>query len=334
VRSQTFTDRLSKAAGSGVIVWLVVVILLAIALTFSSGFATPNNLNSVSRQGALLALVALGQFLVVLLGHVDLAIAANAKLAALFAAIVMNGSDSGLLPGVLVAIAVGLVVGAVNAFLVVGLKVESFIATLGTGTILQGIALFIAPTPVGKSAPALDAFYEARVGGGPYVIVIVIVAFWVLAWFVLTKTVLGRHIFATGGNSDVAALSGVSVKPIHTSVFLASGLLGGLAGVFLIATSGFGDPSAATGLEFTALAVVVIGGASLDGGRGRLIGLLGGVVLFAILGNIFNLLRIEVWYQQLLRGLIILIAAALFANGVRRVRRAKKSRAAPLTSEP
>lgn len=332
MRTSSWSDRLARVAGNGGVVWLVVGILLVIALLYAKNFATPGNLNNVSRQGAILAIVGLAQFLVVLLGHVDLSIAANAKLTAILAALVMDGSDANLPTGILVAVLVGIAVGALNTLVVVVLKVESFIATLGTAAIVQGVALYIAPTPVGKSAPALTAFYGAQTVGGIYVIVVGVAVIWIAAWFLLTKTVWGRHVFAAGGNPEVAALSGVRVPLVQAGGFLISGLLGGLAGLLFLAGAGVGDPAAANGLEFTALAVVVIGGASLEGGRGRLIGLLGGVLLFALLGNVFNLLRIEVWYQQLFRGLIILIAAALFVRGVGRVRRFRRRPLAPVPS--
>jgi ribose transport system permease protein len=330
----TWNDRWARAAGNGGVVWLVVAVMVVIAVLYAKNFATLGNVNNVSRQGAILAIVGLAQFLVVLLGHVDLAIAANAKLAAILAALVMNGSDGNLLPGIAAALGVGLAVGVLNTVVVVLLKVESFIATLGTAAIVQGTALFVAPTPVGMSAPALTAFYGAQTLGGVYVIVIAVVLVWVAAWFLLTKTVWGRHVFGTGGNREVAAMSGINVNLIQASGFLVSGLLGGVAGLLFLAGAGVGDPNAANGLEFTALAVVVLGGASLAGGRGRLLGLLGGVVLFALLGNVFNLLRIEVWYQQLFRGLIILVAAALFVQGVSRVRRIRHRPGPPASASP
>jgi ribose transport system permease protein len=321
IRTSTLSDRLARAASSGAVVWLVVAVLAVVALSFADGFGTPNNLNNVARQGAALALVALAQFLVVLIGHVDLSIAANAKLAAIVAAVVMDGSDAGLFAGIAVALLTGLVVGAVNTVLVVYLGVESFIATLATGTVLQGVVLFIAPTPTGKASPGLTGFYNATAVGGVYLIVLLVALLWLAAWFLLRKTVWGVRVYAVGGDPVVAAVSGVRVRPVQASSFLASGILGGVAGLVFLGSAGVGDPNAASGLEFTALAIVVIGGASLAGGKGRLIGLLGGVVLFALLGNVFNLLRVEVWYQQLLRGLIILFAAALFVKKVAKPRR-------------
>ncbi|MBO3084737.1 ABC transporter permease [Cellulomonas fengjieae] len=320
--------KVARAAESGAVVWLIVLVLALFASIQSSGFGTFANLSNVSRQGSLLAIVALGVFVVVLLGHYDVSIAANAKVSSICAALTMNGLDANLAVGVAVGLGVGLLIGVVNAILVVRLKVESFIATLGTGTILTGLAVFVAPTPVGKAAPSLSAFYQQRVGG-LYVVVLVIALLWIATWFVLRRTVPGRHVFAVGADSHVAEMSGIAVTKIQVSGFLASGLLGGLAGLFVLASAGLGDANAAAGLEFTALATVVIGGASLDGGRGKLLGLLGGVVLFALIGNIFNMLRIDVWYQELLRGLVILVAAAMFAGGARTIVRRRPRAARP-----
>jgi len=307
----------SAAASSGAAVWAVVVILFVLGLVFANGFGTIDNLNNISRQGVALAILALAQFLVVLTGEVDLSIAANARLTAIVMAIMMDGSNDNLPLALVAALGIGLGIGALNALLVVVLRIESFIATLGVSAIVAGLALFIAPTPRGRSAPALQEFYSAQIAGGIFVVVVVAAVIWVLSWFMLRRTVWGRHVYATGGNPHAAGLSGVSTARTRTSTYLIGGVLSAFAGLIILAGTGVGDNSAASGLEFTALAIAVIGGASLAGGRGKLLGLLGGVVLFAMIGNVFNLLRIEVWYQQLVRGAIILIAAAVFVERVR-----------------
>ncbi|HWK21274.1 MAG TPA: ABC transporter permease [Microbacteriaceae bacterium] len=313
----TWSKWFSAATSSGAAVWAVVIILFVLGLAFANGFGTPENLNNISRQGVALAILALAQFLVVLTGEVDLSIAANARLSAIVMAIMMDGSNDNLPLALLTALGIGIGIGALNALLVVVLRIESFIATLGVSAIVAGLALFIAPTPRGRSAPALQEFYSAQIAGGVFVVVVVVAALWVLSWFMLRRTVWGRHVYATGGNPHAAGLSGISTAWTRTSTYLISGVLSAFAGVVILAGTGVGDNSAASGLEFTALAIAVIGGASLAGGRGKLLGLLGGVVLFAMIGNVFNLLRIEVWYQQLVRGAIILIAAAVFVDRVR-----------------
>lgn len=303
---------ISSALSSGAVVWLVVVALVAVAMVGSDGFATGANLSNLGRQSAVLLLVALAQFLVVLIGGVDLSLGANVRLTAIAAAVVMNGTDVGLVPGIIAALAVGAAIGLFNGAGVALLRLEPFIATLGTQALLFGAALYVASTPRGRTSPALDAFYNATVLGGLYVATALALSIWVVAWFALNWTRWGRHVYAVGGAGDVATVSGVATTRIRITVYTIAGVLGGAAGLLTVAGSGVGDPNAAAGLEFTALAIVVIGGASLAGGRGTLFGTLGGVALFAVLGNVFNLLRVDVWYQQGIRGLVILIAAALY----------------------
>jgi ribose transport system permease protein len=301
---------------SGVVVWSVVAVVLAFAVLQSSQFRTIANLENLSRQVVVLAIVALAQFVVVLAGGVDLSLATNARLSSIVGAIVMAGSDGQLLLGCLAALGTGLGIGAVNALIVVRFRVEPFITTLGTGALVGGLALYIASGPTGRAAPALTSLYGSKIGPF-YYLVILAAAIWCLAWVLLGRSSWGRHLYAVGGDPGVARLSGLRVSRTTTSAYLIAGSLGGFAGILLLAGSGVGDPSAGTNLEFESLAAVVIGGASLAGGRGRAIGVLGGVVMFGVLGNVFNLLRVDVWYQQLIRGVIILVAASLFVGGAK-----------------
>lgn len=303
--------RLRRFVESGGTVWVIVLGLFLFAAISSPDFRQLDNLSNISRQGAVLALVALAQFLVVLTAGIDLSIGAVAKLTAIMSAITMAGSNMRLIPGVLVAVGIGAAVGAVNGFGVTRLRVPAFVMTLGMLAVVQGIALFVAPTPRGRSAPFLGALFGWSVG--PFFgVVLVVAAVWAVAWFALYRRRWGRHLYAFGGNPEVARLSGVRNGRIQFSAYLLSGMLTGLAGLLLTARSGVGDPNAGLGLEFESLAAVVVGGASLFGGRGKLVGVLGGVVLLAMLGNIFNLVGIEVWYQQLFKGVVILAAAAVY----------------------
>lgn len=313
---------------SGAVVWVLVIIMFGWALFQSEDFRTAANLSNVSRQLVILGLVAAAQFIVVIAGGVDLSLAANARLSAIVTAIVVDGSDDRLLLGVLAGLATGLVIGLVNGFIVTRLRVEPFIATLGTGALLTGLALVFASTPVGRSSPALNAFYGLSVGG-VYVIVMCLVLIWVVISVAMNRSRWGRHLYAAGGDPASAALAGINVGRVTASAYVWAGVLGGLAGVVILASAGVGDAASVQGLEFDSLAVVVIGGASLAGGRGRLIGVIGGVVLFTLIGNVFNLLKVDVWYQQLARGLIILIAAAALVDRYDKRKKAKQSRNPP-----
>ena len=313
---------------SGAVVWAVVLVVFAYAFLKSDDFRSVDNLANLARQFSVLALVALAQMLVVLAGGVDLSIAANVRLGAIVAAIVIAGENANLVWGILAAVGVGLGVGAFNALVAARFRVEPFITTLGTGALVGGLSLYIASTPKGRSAPALTDFYDFRIGP-VYAVVILTAVIWLLAGYALTRMAWGRHVYAVGGDPAVARLSGIKVGHVQAGTYLAAGALGGVAALLTLASAGVGDPASATGLEFDSLAVVVIGGASLAGGRGRLVGVLGGVILFSILGNVFNLLQIDIWYQQLTRGLIILLAASLVVDRVRR-----RPTSPPRTAQP
>lgn len=306
-------NRFADIAASGGAAWAVVVVIGAYAVITSDDFRTTANLTNLSRQMVVLGLASLAQFVVVLARGVDLSVGASVRLASIVAAIVMDGSDGRFVLGVLAGIGVSVVIGAVNGLTVATLNVAPFIATLGTGAVVSGLALYIARTPTGRSSPWWEDLYGRTVGPIP-VLVLLAGALGAVLWVLLAHTRWGRHLYAVGGDPHVARLSGLRVEVITVSAYMLAGVLAGVAGVVLIGGTGVGDSSAAAALEFETLAVVVIGGASLAGGRGRLVGVLGGVVLFSMLGNVFNLLKVEVWYQQLVRGAVILVAAALYVQ--------------------
>lgn len=304
---------LRKTIEAGGPVWLLVVVLFAVAAFASEDFRRPANLANLSLQSVTLALVALGQFLVVLTAGIDLSIGSTVRLASILAAITMGGSNLRLAPAVLVALGVGAAAGGLNGFSITKLRVPPFVTTLGTLAILQGVALFIAPQPKGRTGALLTRAYYFNVWRIPLAVIIVALV-WLLVWFLLNRTRWGRHVYAIGGNAEVARLSGINTERVRFTIYVAAGLLAGLGGLFTVARAGVGDPNAGSGLEFESLAAVVIGGVSLFGGRGRMLGVLGGVVLLGMISNIFNLVGIEVWYQQLLKGAIILVAGAAYVN--------------------
>jgi ribose transport system permease protein len=276
---------------------------------------TTGNFGNVSSQGVVLSLVALGQFLVVLTGGVDLSLGMVVKISSLTTAITIGGYNERTVPAALLAVVLGLAIGAGNGIIVNRFRVPAFIATLGTLAVVQGIALSIASTPQGETSPLLSDVWSAQIG--PLYLPVVLTAIvWLVVAFALHRTVWGRHLYATGGDPNVARVSGVRTSLVSFSVFVIAGGLSALAGIWTAARAGIGDPNAGFGLEFESLAAVVIGGASLAGGRGRVLGVLGGVVLLSLIGNVFNLLGVEVWYQQLIKGAIILVGAAAYAKRV------------------
>ena len=313
-RARTGSDLLRRweaFLASGGAVWILVLAIVVLAAIVSEDFRTVRNLANVSRQGVVLGLVALGQFVAVLTGGVDLSVGMIVRLTAIAAAVGVGGLDDRTLPAVLIALMLGMLVGLSNGLVITWLRVPPFIATFGALAILQGLLLLVASTPQGRTGPILYDLWAAQAGPLHWVVLFAI-GLYLAVHLALTRTVWGRHVYAVGGDERIAAHSGVNVRRVKRSAYILSGLLAAIAGVITAARAGVGDPNAGFGLEFESLAAVVIGGASLAGGRGRVIGVLGGVVLFTVMGNVFNLVGIDVWYQQLLQGTLILIGAAAY----------------------
>ena len=312
--ARTARPRLDGFAASGGVVWVLVGGLVVAASLASSDFRTIANLSNISQQAVVLSLVSLAQFFVVLTGGVDLSLGMVVKLSALATAITIGGFNDRTLLGVLVALAVGVAVGVVNGVVVTWLRVPAFMATFGTLAIVQGVSLLVTSTPTGQTSEVLSDAYAWQVGP-VHGVVLMAAAVWLVAWACLHRTVWGRHVYAIGGDPQVAAVSGVRTTWVRCSAYVVAAVLATVGGILTAARAGVGDPNAGTGLEFESLAAVVIGGASLAGGRGRLAGVLGGVLLLATISNVFNLVGVDVWYQQLIKGLIILFGAAAYLGG-------------------
>ena len=310
-RHAPLTERLGRSLASGGAVWVVVIALVAVAALVSEDFRTERNLANVSRQAVVLSLVALGQFIVVLTAGVDLSLGMVVRLTTIATAIAIAGFDERTVPAVGLALLLGALVGLVNGTIVTRLRVPPFIATFGTLAVIQGLMLLVASTPQGRTGGTLGDLWAWQ-AGPMYGVVLLTAAIWVAVHVALTRTVWGRHVYAIGGDERIARQSGVRVSLIRTSAYVVAAGLAAIAGILTAARSGVGDPNAGFGLEFESLAAVVIGGASLAGGRGRTIGVLGGVLLFTVIGNVFNIVGIDVWYQQLLKGALILVGAAAY----------------------
>jgi ribose transport system permease protein len=296
---------------SGGVVWLLVAGLALISALVSEDFRRLTNLSNVSQQAVVLSLVSLGQFAVVLTGGVDLSLGMVVKITSISTAITIGGFDERTFLGIAIALLLGLIAGVANGTLVTWFRIPAFIATFGTLAVIQGISLLIASTPKGEISSTLSAFWAWQIGD-LYGVVLITAVLWLAMGGVLRSTVWGRHVYAVGGDPRIATVSGVRTAWVRLSVYVVASLLAALAGILTASRAGIGDPNAGFGLEFESLAAVVIGGASLAGGRGRIIGVLGGVVLLSLIENAFNLVGIDVWYQQLLKGSIILLGAAAY----------------------
>lgn len=288
--------------------------LIALGATIallSEHFLTPLNLTNVLVQAAVISVVAMGMTFVILAGGFDLSVGSVVAMAGCVAAAVMM--QAGIAAGVAAGIATGAFVGAVNGYVVTVLRVNPFIATLGTMVLVRGAVFLFSDSqqiPIEGSLPQgfLDFGIERFLG--IHWLVWLPAALAVALTWILEKTPYGRAVYATGGNREAAYLSGIPVGRIVASTYVWSGAMAGVAGVMLCSRLQSGQPTSGEFYELTAIAAVVLGGAALHGGEGKLYKTLIGVFIMVVLGNGLNLLNVDSHWQRVAIGLVIIAAAA------------------------
>jgi ribose transport system permease protein len=289
--------------------FIAVFILFSILLA-DSGFSNPNNLLNIFRQTATISIMAVAMTYVIAAAEIDLSIGSVAGLAAVVTAMTINGY--GLIPGILAGLAVGALSGAISGGLVAWLKVPSFLVTLGMLGLVVGVARWItASAPV----PIADQTYITIFGGGdlgpiPGLLVWVVVAVTIGA-IVMNKTKFGRHVRATGGNLVAAGYTGVKTAKVKFMVLLLSGVTASFAGMLYAGRLQSGRFQWGTGDELSVIAAVILGGTSLFGGRGQVVGSLFGALFIGLINNGLILAGLDVSQQQVVRGAIIILAVAL-----------------------
>jgi ribose transport system permease protein len=309
---------LADLTRTGAAVWIVVLVaVVALSAADAEGFWAPANIANVLTATVVLGLAALGQHLVVLSGGIDLAVGSTATLSALLTAILLDGYPIRTVPVVLGMLLLGGVIGVFHGVLVARVGLPPFIVTLATLYLIQGAAFVISTTPTGQVTSALSSIALQRIGPVPYSFAVLVVALAAVA-FVLGRTAFGRQLYAVGGDLPAARSNGVPVARVLVTAYVLAGVLAALAGILLAARATIGSPTAGQGLELSAITVVVLGGTSLLGGRGSLVGTMGGVLLLSLVSSSVTLLQLPATLTELIRGVVILAAAALFVAKVRR----------------
>ncbi|CAB3792318.1 ABC transporter permease [Pararobbsia alpina] len=295
---------------------VAVLILLCIVLTFSNQyFLTWGNIADILRQTSINGILAVGMTYVVLTSGIDLSVGSTLALAGMVSASVITGAHPhGVALGLLSGLVVGGLVGAVNGVLVARFAVPSFVATLGMLSVARGLTfIYSGGMPI---ADLPDDFLSTGTGtlAGIPVPVIIFALVVLLFWFILRYTTYGRYVYAVGGNVKSAKTSGISTGKIIFSVYVIGGILAGLAGIILAARTTSALPQAGLSYELDAIAAVVIGGTSLSGGSGSLGGTVVGALLIGVINNGLNLLGVSSYYQQVVKGVIIVGAVLLDAS--------------------
>lgn len=302
---------------SPVVEWLkgqyalyILIALLIIASISTPAFLTATNLTNLLLQMSIIGVVVMAQLIVVLTGGIDISVGSALGLSAVLAAGLFGGNSVFL--ALIVALLVGGVIGLVNGWLVAYRGLEPFIVTLGMLALARGLVY-----AYGEGIPvqpgAADSF--ANLGQSTLLGIPVLAIFWILAVlliaFLLTRTVWGRRVYAVGSNIEAARSSGIPVKATLLSVYVIAGLLVGLGGWMFIARFASGTALAGNLMELEAIAAVVIGGARLSGGYGKVFGAVVGTIIFQVIANLLSLLNVSTFLQDAFRGALILVAVTL-----------------------
>jgi len=262
-------------------------------------------------------MLTLGQLVVIIAGGLDLSVGALVASTTVLGMTIMLQNPANVLLGVAAMVGLALLAGTINGLLVVKANIDSFVATLGMSIVLEGLALVITPKPLAPSPKILRTIAHTDVLGVPYALFIIVAVVAVFA-FLLKYTALGRRFFAVGDNPTGSFWAGLPVVSTKFASFIICSFMAVLTSLYMLGRTGAGDPVFGPGLELDAIACALIGGASLAGGTGSLAGAVCGVLVLAILSNILSLMEVNLWYQEVVRGVILL---GIIISYERRVRR-------------
>lgn len=308
----TVVNRLRRAVPqAGLLIGFLV--LCGILTLLSANFLTTSNLLNVALQTSVVAIMAFGMTFVILTAGIDLSVGSVLALSgAVMAAMTVRFGPAGILVGLVV----GTLLGTLNGLFVTLAKIAPFIATLAMLAIARGLTyVYTNGQPIRVSSRTFTYFGQGVLLGIPVPVILMVVTF-IVSLLVLTQTRLGRYVYAIGSNPEVTRLSGIPINRYTVIVYAISGFLAAVGGLVLTGRLASADPNNATGTELDVIAAVVIGGTSLFGGRGSVVGTLIGALIIAVVGNGLVLLNVSAFWQQPVKGSIILIA--VLADSVRR----------------
>lgn len=290
--------------------------LCIISTIISPVFLSVNNLMNVLRTASLTAICAMGYMFVILLGEMDLSVGSMQAVVGIVSVMILNFTknvSAALLGGIIA----GAVLGCINGLLVTKAGINSLIASLGTMAILRGSAYIITNgISIQANIPGFEILGTGYIGPFPIPFLIAVVIFAAL-YFVLNKTVFGRNIYAVGGNNSAARLCGINVGRIKMAAYIIVGVLTALSGYILACRLNSAQPNAGDGFEFQVISAVVLGGVSLSGGKGNLTGAVIGVLILSVLSNVLVLAGVSSFYQEVSRGIVILLAVYIDSRNKR-----------------
>ena len=298
------------------IIFAFFFLLTVLMILSPNAFAKPANLVNILKQASINGILATGMMFVIISGGIDLSVGSIVALTGVVAATFAHPGEYPLIIPIILSAVIGSLVGLLNGVCVAYGNIPPFIVTLGTMTIVRGIALIAA-----NGQPVFDVTkaFEGISGGFvlntiPHLVVYFVIVTLVCA-FIITRTVFGRRVYAIGGNEVAAKVSGINVKYIKLAVYTLSGFLAGMGGLLLASRLVSGNPTSGQAYELDAIAAVIIGGVSMAGGAGKWYGTVIGALLIAVIGNGLDILNVSSHFQLIIKGSIIIIAVLLDMKG-------------------
>ena len=289
---------------------LILVVALIAGAILSPAFLVPSNLVSVAKNVGVYAIMALGMTRLLIGGGVDLSAGSNVAMCSVVAAVVFNSTENSLL-ALVAAIIVGALVGAINGYFISYIGLLAFIVTLATQMTVRGLAYLLAGgAPVFGAGDTFVFLAQGNVLGIPMILVVVLAATAIMA-FVMSRTSHGRYLYAIGGNAEAAGASGINVKRQLFINYVVMGAICGLAGVIYAGRTNSGLPAGGVNFEFEAIIGCVLGGTSMAGGIGNVVCSIIGVFVVGIINNVMNLCSVNAFWQQVVKGIVILVAVLL-----------------------
>lgn len=295
-------------------VFLILVGMIVFFSTQSDRFFQPVNLRNIVEQNAYIIVAAVGVALTMILGGIDLSVGSVAALVGALTAGLITRNGFALLPALAIGLIAGALLGAINGALVVFGKLPPFVVTLAMLGVARGLTLvYTEGRPIsGLQETGYRSFAgELNVGFPLPVLVLIALLVTLAAWLLLTRTRFGLHVYSIGGNEETARLAGVAVARTKILTYAISGLCAAITGIMLTASLASAQPRVAEGLELNAIAAAVLGGVSLFGGVGSMVGVLAGVLIVGVLSNGTNLLRITPYSKQIIQGVVLVIAVSI-----------------------
>jgi ribose/xylose/arabinose/galactoside ABC-type transport system permease subunit len=290
---------------------------LAIGSLINPFFRTWLNFSNLFGQSMILIILSLGQLIVIIAGGIDISSGALMAAASVIGLTLMVEYNQPPLVGVLVMIAFGLLVGIVNPLLVLKARVDPFVVTIGMMLILEGVALVVSPKPFGPSPEIFKNLFSSDFLGIPSALILLLILL-VIFGILLRYTTLGRRFYAVGENRSNSFNAGINVTLVIFLSYIFCSLMSVLAATYTLGRFGAADPVLGPGMELEAIATVLIGGATLAGGRGSILGTVFGVFVLGVLANLLSLMDINVWYQEVIRGVLLLLIIASYERMLRR----------------